>query len=524
MNKITVIISTILLFCVCKVASENKGWQEYLQDNSEEFHDIPLTWESGSNVPSWLSGTYVRNGPGQHEFGSDKRKLSNWLDGFAKLHSFKFNGDRVLFSGKMLESQNYLDSVAAGELVPQFTLNQFVNPEDDWNIFEKMKIFYKMLDGTAFDNFNPMVWRFGEANLDNGVFMAVTDAPAALRFNISDLSTMGVQMPARYPPSTTGCAHPLREPGTDNTINFMTKLSMTGTPYIEVQRYRPEDSFSEPQIITTFTPEKTSIVHSFSLTEDYAIIFMYPLDVDIMKIFTSNFHLFEAMEWDETEDTDVYIINLNDGDVLHLNADPVYSLHHANAYQVDEEEIVVDLCEHGHTGLSEYLRVDNLLQPPATTEWKFIEENEFARWRINLNTGKVTKQSFRNETDSIFANMIDFPMINENYRGKEYCYVYGVSLVDYTRTAIVKKNVCRSGEDKIWYKENHYLSEIWFHQSPNSTVEDDGVLMTLAFDGERKQSYMMIIDALTLETIATSYLPHNIPWSAHGYHFYEAQF
>ena len=27
---------------------------------SSEFHDLPLTWESGAEVPSWLSGTYVR--------------------------------------------------------------------------------------------------------------------------------------------------------------------------------------------------------------------------------------------------------------------------------------------------------------------------------------------------------------------------------------------------------------------------------------------------------------------------------
>ena len=48
-----------------------------------------------------------------------------------------------------------------------------------------------MVEGTAFDNFNPMVWRFGAKDINNGMYMAVTDAPAALQFNISDLSTMG---------------------------------------------------------------------------------------------------------------------------------------------------------------------------------------------------------------------------------------------------------------------------------------------------------------------------------------------
>ena len=47
-------------------------------------------WEDEeAEVPDWLSGTYVRNGPAQLSFSSSKRVLTSWLDGFAKLHSFK---------------------------------------------------------------------------------------------------------------------------------------------------------------------------------------------------------------------------------------------------------------------------------------------------------------------------------------------------------------------------------------------------------------------------------------------------
>ena len=79
----------ILVYC------ENEGWLKYLADNTVEFHDLPLTWEQGSQVPSWLTGTYVRNGPGQHTFGSESRQMSNWMDGFPKLHSFKFSGEQA---------------------------------------------------------------------------------------------------------------------------------------------------------------------------------------------------------------------------------------------------------------------------------------------------------------------------------------------------------------------------------------------------------------------------------------------
>ena len=176
--------------------------------------------------------------------------------------------------------------------------------------------------------------------------------------------------------------------------------------FIEVQRYHPHDKFDEPEVITTFTPKKTSLVHSFSLTEEYAVLFLYPLDVnpmvsfDLLKlgnwsihnllclyvfssnrrlvsekldftmlptnetfslyyywmvslitqsiftqminknffqsIFSSNFHLMEALEWNDMEDTDVYVIGLKDGNIRHLTTQPMYSLHHANAYQLNK--------------------------------------------------------------------------------------------------------------------------------------------------------------------------------------------
>jgi beta,beta-carotene 9',10'-dioxygenase len=58
--------------------------------------------------------------------------------------------------------------------------------------------------------------------------------------------------------------------------------------------------------------------------------------------------------------------------------------------------------------------------------------------------------------------------------------------------------------------------------SQGAEEEDDGVLMSIVFNGEREQSYLLLLDARSLEQIARAYLPHNIPWSAHGLHFPEA--
>ena len=41
-----------------------------------------------------------------------------------------------------------------------------------------------------------------------------------------------------------------------------------------------------------------------------------------------------------------------------------------------------------------------------------------------------------------------------------------MSAFAYSRTALVKKNVCTSEDDKVLYKENHYMSEMHFLPNP----------------------------------------------------------
>ena len=68
------------------------------------------------------------------------------------------------------------------------------------------------------------------------------------------------------------------------------------------------------------------------------------------------------------------------------------------------------------------------------------------------------------------------------------------------------------------------MGEMHFLDRPGGTEEDDGVLVTIGFDGEREQSYLLVLDAATFTPINTAYLPHHIPWSAHGMYFPEANF
>merc|ERR1719378_787513 len=130
----------------------NQGWVDYLDDESSSFTNLKLVWERDSaKLPTWLNGSYVKNGPARRSFG-DGRRYSSYMDSWGKLHKFTFTEGEVSFSGRMLETTNYNKSVAAGKMVPTITIAH-VEP-NDWSMEE-------MVEGTMnfYDNTNVWLWK-----------------------------------------------------------------------------------------------------------------------------------------------------------------------------------------------------------------------------------------------------------------------------------------------------------------------------------------------------------------------------
>jgi len=319
----------------------------------------------------------------------------------------------------------------------------------------------------------------------------------------------------------------MREPGTDNSITGQYKAgSLFGKDYFEVQRFKPDNTdFTRPEVVGFFYPNKMSMIHSFSITENYVIFIFSPVVMDSTTCMLGNmFHVTECIEVKD-EPSDIYIMSLKTGEVQEIQGDVVFSLHHVNAYE-NGDEIVIDLAPSKEFALRDYTSLENILNPPEVSDG-INASGELTRIVINPKTKKIASQDFPNgiEDPELERYMLafDFPTINEAYRGKEYCIIYGWSSYDYSRIALVKKNVCDHTQDKVLYQENHYASEMFFVANPEAKSEDDGVLVSITYDGYKEQSYFVVLDAVTFTEIDRAYLPHNIPWSAHGMHFPEAK-
>ena len=152
--------------------------------------------------------------------------------------------------------------------------------------------------------------------------------------------------------------------------------------------------------------------------------------------------------------TDVFVVDLKNGETKGpFTAPYAYSAHHINAYEKSDTEIIVDFCPTPFENMREYLKLENMLNPPEEidedTHVSTTNGEEATRFTINVEKEIVEKSTFPNTIGSKFINTFDFPTINEEYRGRKYCFVYGMSAIAYSRVALVKKNLCNSDEDKV---------------------------------------------------------------------------
>ena len=126
---------------------------------------------------------------------------------------------------------------------------------------------------------------------------------------------------------------------------------------------------------------------------------------------------------------------------------------------------------------------------------------------------------------------MEMPCFNERKHGSPYRYVWGVGSPGSAPThvtGLVKVDLgepgatATNGREKVdapclsWYRTSHYPSEPIFVPRPGATAEDDGVLLSVMLDGKRSKSYLLVLNATTMQTMATAYSPVVMPADFHG--------
>jgi carotenoid cleavage dioxygenase len=188
-------------------------------------------------------------------------------------------------------------------------------------------------------------------------------------------------------------------------------------------------------------------------------------------------------------------------DVRWLDVEPCYVYHPLNAFDDGPDRIVLDVVRH-----------------PKMFDKDRHGPNEGAptldRWTVDLSAGKVIEERLDDRGQ-------EFPRIDERLIGRRHRYGYGATVgsdatgIEFA-TALLKHDLAAGRTETRTFGPGSHVGEFVFVPSAPDADEDEGVLMGLVHRDDTGRTDLEVLDASTLETVATVHLPTRVPYGFHG--------
>jgi beta,beta-carotene 9',10'-dioxygenase len=444
-------------------------------DQETRVDDLPVE----GTLPAWLSGSLIRTGPAKWEVGS--QTMNHWFDGLAMLHRFGFGDGRVSYANRFLETRAWRAARDHGRL----EYSEFAT-DPCRSLFQRVTA---MFSPALTDNANVSLVKLGER------FIAMTETPIPVQFDPQTLAAAGV--PYR-PPGELTTAHPHLDRATGGMLNYAAKLG----PRSSYRFFSLAPNSSEPQVIASRQVREPAYMHSFGLSERWLILAEFPFVVNPLRLATSGRPYIENYRWRPDLGTRFHLFDRRTG--AHagpFEADPCFAFHHVNAYD-DGDAVVADICVFPDAGIVQDLYLERL------RAGKPIARPHLERFRISPPTGRVARERLIDEP--LELPRINYPRCN----ARPYRYAWGAGTENGWFDRIVKADLVQR-RATVWEQEGSSPGEPVFVAAPDAEAEDEGVLLSVVL-GEDGNTFLLVLDAQSLQELARASVPHPIPFGFHG--------
>lgn len=463
-----------------------QNWHDYRLGYQSQNDEVqPASLPIVGNIPAWLNGSLVRNGPSKYNIGN--QSFRHWFDGLAKLHKFSFANGIIRYSCKFLESAAYLDAMRNGKI----SSNEFATNKSTSLLESLLRPFTLALT----DNANVNICK------PDNRYLAMTETPNPMLFEFASLNTIGrLNYQDSFKVQLT-TAHPHFDFSHNTLINIATAFGLS-SQYI-IMKLNPGINSRIP--IATIPVKSPGYIHSFGMTDNYVILVEFPFTVNPLELLFSGKPYIENYHWHNSQPTRFFLVEKNGNLIGPIEADPCFAFHHVNAYQ-HASEIVIDLLAYPDCSIINSLYLDNLMAAS-----KKLEAPQLHRYRINLVNRSINKEI-------LFSDRLELPRINyKQCNSKDYQYVYAVgqSNENVYLDHLIKLNLA-SGKAHYWRQELCFPGEPVFVAKPNSVLEDDGLVLSVVLDTKEQKSFLLVLDASNMQEIARAIMPNIMPFGFHG--------
>ena len=191
-------------------------------------------------------------------------------------------------------------------------------------------------------------------------------------------------------------------------------------------------------------------------------------------------------------------------DVLWLPLDPCFVFHTANAYDLPDGRVALDVIAYNRM-----FAADNLAPDEAP--------RGFERWLIDPQARTVVQTT-------LDATPQELPVIDDRRRGLSYRYAYALGLPAEPSESLVgeapliKHDLERQARAVHAFGPGRIAGEFVFVPRAPNGAEDDGWLMGFVTGAEGAGTALEVLDAqdIAAAPVATVHLPHRIPPGIHG--------
>ncbi|TXC72793.1 carotenoid oxygenase [Sphingomonas ginsenosidivorax] len=293
-------------------------------------------------------------------------------------------------------------------------------------------------------------------------------------------------------------AHPRRDPATGE----LHALCYEATDPKRV-RYNVIDVAGTVRRSVTIPVAHGPLIHDCAITERYVVVMDLPLTLSMRTVLAG--HGF-PYRWNEKHPARIGLLPREGGaeDIRWCALDPCFVFHTANAYDLPDGRVVLDVIAYDRMFAGDNLAPDE--QPRG-----------FERWTIDPETGTVEQRPID------FAPQ-ELPTIDERRTGLPYRYAYALGLPEQLTDTLVgeapliKHDLARGTRQLHAFGPGRIAGEFVFVPRAPDADEDDGWLLGFVIDADGTSSALEILDARDLQAspVASITIPHRIPPGIHG--------
>jgi all-trans-8'-apo-beta-carotenal 15,15'-oxygenase len=462
---------------------QTHGWSAGFASLEQEF-EYRVDVIDG-RVPAALRGTLFRNGSGRNELNG--QWFPHWFDGDGMISAIAFDDAGIRYLNRYVRTDNYVNETRENRVL--------------------YRGFGKMKPGGAIANAFRQPGNVSNISvvLQNDQLLSLWEGGAPYALDPKTLKTIGL---ADFDGRVRAfSAHPKIDPVSGDLYNFGIDYGArtTLTPYW----IRPDGALTAFSPITLPYPVMN---HDFVLTEHYLVFCLGPILVHPLKFILGLASFDGAMRWDGGRPTLILLVPRDGvGAPRWIETDPFFQFHFANGFEQDGA-LIVDL-----TRYPDYHHIGESLRTFWHSDWAADGMASLIRLCIDIGSGNVTARSF----DTGNAN--EFPRINPGRTAHPYRYAY-IANNPAGQAVGLQRRVTQVDMDSGTtvshdFGANQYVGEPIFIPLRADGHEDDGVVVTLVYDGDANRTDIVGLDArdLAARPLFTARLRHHVPYSLHGY-------